>query len=252
MYNNMLTVGDKIELRKVSGHGKVDKEKLYVSQLLEICSEKEANIAMPVDGEKTVAVEIGERFELVFYTKNGLYQCLCRVTNRFRENNLLIAVIEFLSDFEKYQRRQYFRLECLIDISCRLMSEQEVIMRKKLKNPNLGSEDKKIIEEWLKDLPVKWNPAVMIDISGGGARINSVVQFEKEQIIMIMLTIGIEKTLKKLILCGKIITNRKIQNRNSTYEHRVEFIDITRENRELIVKYVFEEQRKRRRKERGL
>jgi c-di-GMP-binding flagellar brake protein YcgR len=53
-------------------------------------------------------------------------------------------------------------------------------------------------------------------------------------------------------LLGKVVFSIENEKRSKTYEHRVEFINMTEEDREQIVRYIFDEERKRRRKEKGL
>lgn len=252
MGRNVLAVGDKIELRRISGLGKTEKEKVYISQLMEQDDEKKVKIAMPMEGGRIIPIEIGQRYELIFFTKSGLYQCRCKVAERFREGNLVLASVEILSEMEKYQRRQYYRLECLLDISYRKMSEYEVIVRRQLSDEKrLETKERMRLENWLAGLSIHWEPAVITDISGGGARIHSSQNHDKGDILMLMLTITLNKNLKNLMLRAQIVDSRRIQSRINAYEHRVEYIDIPKDTRELIVQYVFEEERKRRRKERG-
>ena len=49
---------------------------------------------------------------------------------------------------------------------------------------------------------------------------------------------------------GKVLSSQKLENRENTYEHRVQYVDIDADVREEIIKYIFEEERKHRKRER--
>ena len=51
-------------------------------------------------------------------------------------------------------------------------------------------------------------------------------------------------------MIGRVISARVLENRSGTYEHRMQYYDVDRRTREEIIKYIFEEERKCRRKER--
>jgi c-di-GMP-binding flagellar brake protein YcgR len=52
--------------------------------------------------------------------------------------------------------------------------------------------------------------------------------------------------LKKLEITADIIASRKLPDR-SVYEHRAEFSNITKNDREDLIKYIFEQERRLRR-----
>jgi len=51
---------------------------------------------------------------------------------------------------------------------------------------------------------------------------------------------------------SKIIISAKMLNRVGFYEHRVQFTDINREDREAVIKFIFAEERRQRKREKGL
>ena len=72
----------------------------------------------------------GDFYEVCFYTSTGLYQAKLEITDRYKENNIFILVGAFCSDLEKCQRRQYYRLEKIIDIDYRNYTREEEILEK--------------------------------------------------------------------------------------------------------------------------
>ena len=53
-------------------------------------------------------------------------------------------------------------------------------------------------------------------------------------------------------IIGKILSVKEAENKKGTYEHRVQYVNLGVNDREEIIKYIFEEERKNRRREKGL
>jgi c-di-GMP-binding flagellar brake protein YcgR len=63
--------------------------------------------------------------------------------------------------------------------------------------------------------------------------------------------IQIGNDLRKMLLGADIVSSGRIINRLGVYEHRAEFNDITQKDREALIKYIFEQERRRRRNDKG-
>jgi len=105
---------------------------------------------------------------------------------------VFILVVELTTELIKYQRRQYFRLGCTIDINYKDISkeEYEILL-------NSQTFDDKLLEL----------DGVVLDISGGGMRFVSGKRLLKEQIIMINLEVSYGNNNNKYSLFVKIITS---------------------------------------------
>ena len=53
-------------------------------------------------------------------------------------------------------------------------------------------------------------------------------------------------------MVGKILSVKPVENREGVFEHRLKYINIEVEKREEIIRYIFQEERKNRKKETGL
>jgi len=105
-------------------------------------------------------------------------------------------------------------------------------------NDNVEQNDQKFDHIWLN--------GVIIDISGGGARLNSAVQHNKGDKIKIKLDLAIGNSLRNMELTAVVIATDKVANRNDRFEHRVQFYNISRKDRDDLIKYIFEQERLRR------
>lgn len=95
-----------------------------------------------------------------------------------------------------------------------------------------------------------WKQAVAMDVSGGGVRIASKVKEEEGTFIELKLPLVNGKERTVLYTKAKILKVLP-SSQSGVYELRVEFIDILEADREEIVKYIFDMERKKRQIEKG-
>lgn len=249
MLRELLTIGDKIDIRPLDKNGKpVHNARTYASQLIDFADFDVIYIAAPIVFGKAILLTVGAYFNLCFYTNKGLYQCNCVILSSHKENNLIITVVRIVSNLEKFQRRQYYRLECIHETDYRVITIEEEILGRKLRLDDFITEDEK--EECRRKLDrfeLEWRSGAITDISGGGARFNSDLQLKPGDKIRMRFDILIGKKIKNMLLGADVIASGRIANKNDAFEHRVVFNDIIQKDREDLIKYIFEQERKRRR-----
>lgn len=244
MVNKVLNIGDKIELFKAEDKEEASR-KQYLSQLLDFVEEDKVRIAMPIEGGHVIPLTIGDRYELCFYSATGLYQCKAEIMDRYKENNVYLMVVQFLSDLEKCQRRQFYRLEHIMDIQYRLFTTEEERLINRLKMDEFANEEAKInCKKILDGMQKKWITATITDISGGGIRFNSNLQYQKDHQIYMKIPFEMNGTTREYELKGNIVSSEVLLHKKGYFETRVEFIEIDHEQRETIVKFVFEQERR--------
>ena len=57
---------------------------------------------------------------------------------------------------------------------------------------------------------------------------------------------------KHYSLVGRVLSVEELENRPGVYEHRVQYVNMDVDEREEIIKYIFNEERKNRHKEKGI
>lgn len=239
MLSKFISVGDKIELQAVDHvtEEKKSGKKTYESKVCDILSEDTMEIAMPMENTKLILLPVDSEYDMVFYGTTGLFQCFARIIDRYKSNNVYILVIELTSNLRKYQRREYYRFSCALEMCARTLQEEEI-----------EAVEKKLPYALTPGLPLK--QSVIIDISGGGLRFLSALKYEENSLLYIKyhLVKKGERTAYEMI--GKVLSVKELENRPGTWEHRVQYYDVDTDVREDIIKYIFEEERKSRRKER--
>lgn len=248
----LMETGTKLELRKIR-HIEKGEEIVYVSRYLYERSADEAVIEMPVKAGSVSTLEPGELFQVCFYTVKGLYQCQALVKERFYEDGLPVAVIQFCSDFEKLQRRQYYRMECLLPLTFRALTEEELdeLLWEKSNTEELTKEQDTEITRQGEEKITRSHDGVALDISGGGIRFNSDFLAESGELLAVRLPFLSPEAVKLQLLFAKVLTVMPVQNRSGVFEYRVQFTYITNAERESVIRYIFLEERKRRKKEAG-
>lgn len=248
MLRDLLQIGDKIDVKHLDHMGApVKQAKTYVSQLLDFIDVNTISIAMPLINGQIFLLQAGENYRLIFYTAKGLYQCSCNMKEAYRENNAIIAKVQITSDLEKFQRRQFYRLECIHEIEYRTITKEELLLQDSLASKYITSEQRAEVRRRLSHMDQLWNKASITDLSGGGAKFTSEVMHKIGDKIRIKLDFITGGELKKQVLGAEIITSTKLLNRSGKYEHRAEFTEIGKVDREDLIKYIFEQERRRRR-----
>ncbi|MDO4965345.1 MAG: flagellar brake protein [Lachnospiraceae bacterium] len=238
MISKYINVGDRVDIETVKAQGTVQEKKSYRSQVFDIESEDQIKIAMPMEQGKLILLSVDDEYSLCFYTPSGLFQCMARVAERYKSDNVYVLVMEFITDLRRYQRREYYRLNCVLDMKSSMISEKDV---------SQFSEHVHFI-----DTDITFDNGVMVDISGGGARFISKVRYPKDSNILFAFNLYVNGQNTEYKLIGRILLSEEIENREGEYEHRIQFINMMNDERESIIKYIFEEERKIRRREKGM
>lgn len=253
MISEIASIGDKLELRKIFRTDNNMKEVTYTSQILDITADDVLNIAMPIEKGRLIPLSVDDKYQMFIYSNKGLYQCNMIITNRYKDEKIHILTVQIISELEKFQRRQFYRVDCILDVSYHCISEPEKILTEKFLRDDFTSAEERA--KWhlkLEELKKVWYQGTIIDLSGGGARFISEKEIEKGLLVSLDFNLQIGAKTKQLQIQGAVISSIKLINRNGFYEHRVKYVDILREERETIIKFIFEEERRLRKREKEL
>ena len=120
MVSKMIDVGAKVDIRVVSQMERstqiAEDVKIYKSQVCDILENGELELLMPIEAGKLMLLSLGIRYEFVFYNRSGLYKAVGQVKERYKTDNCYMCRVELHSPLSKFQRRQFFRLKCIIDM----------------------------------------------------------------------------------------------------------------------------------------
>lgn len=212
--------------------------KSHQSKVLDVISEDRIEISMPMEKTKLILLPVDGEYDLYFYSDNGLYQCYARVVDRYKNNSMYVLVLDLISNLRKYQRREYYRFSCALEMNSRQLKEEEISLA------DQGTD--KLIPE----LPLK--SSIVVDISGGGLRFVANYAYEVQSMILCKYRLLIHGQAKEYNLVGRVLAVKELENRKGIFEHRVQYVNMDSEDREEIIKYIFDEERKTLKNQKGL
>lgn len=251
MEKTKFSIGDKIEMTHVRSavNGALSKRK-FGSRILDFDGNRTIKISAPIIGQKVIPLEIGDEYRLCFFTGSGLYECRAVIRKRYIQKRTYMLEAFLITELTKYQRRKFYRLECMFPIKYRQLSETEAELRKRLEQEKFGrEEEKKKCLDALHKLPKEWCDGTISDLSGGGVRFHASMQLDQDAMIEVMLPLSMQTGIMPITFIMKVVACTYYEGSRVAYEIRGEFENVTDAERELVVKYVFEEQRRRLRKE---
>ncbi|MGN0472022.1 MAG: flagellar brake protein [Lachnospiraceae bacterium] len=237
MLTKYVEAGEKVELQIVSkdaGDNPDVERRVYTSQVYEVLSEDRLEITMPMEKTKLILLPVDSEYDVYFYTEAGLLQCFARIIDRYKSNNVYILVLELISNLRKYQRREFYRFACALEMNTRPLQEEE-----------LSAIDSNHVF-LTPGLPLK--RSIIVDISGGGLRFISNQRYEVGSHIYCGYKLLVGGEQKEYNIVGKVLRVKELENRPGEFEHRVQYVNMNTVDREEIIKYIFDEERKTRKR----
>ena len=239
MLSKLIVPGCKVEIQLLNRSLNPNNEevkKVYQSQVYDVLSEDSMEIVMPMEKTKLILLPVDGQTDITFYVGEHLYQCFARVVDRYKRNNMYILLIEVTSNLRRIQRREYYRFSCALEMCSRLLVEEEVRAIEQHRNYYLTP-----------GLPLK--RSLIVDISGGGLRFMSDHRYEPGSLIYCSYYLIVGGKTKQCETVGEILSVRELEHKKGNFEHRVRYVDMGEGEREEIIRYIFEEERKHRKKE---
>lgn len=244
--SDVIRPGDKIDIRLarrvIREEGGGDPAPLYQSRVCDQTSDTDVEIEMPISGGKIILLPVGAECHFIFYTKAGMYKCEGVVTKRYKEGNLYFLTVHMTKAPVKFQRREFFRIHYVMPMQFYEITQEIADMetpQEMMKALNEAGEEQK---------PHK---GVTQDISGGGIRFSSEVMLEQGKLVLVEIHLQNEQMDELLYLVSQVVAVQEHELMKKTYIQRVKFLFKDLKIREKIVHFVFEEERKLRRKEMG-
>ncbi|MBD5392692.1 MAG: flagellar brake protein [Lachnospiraceae bacterium] len=238
MLTKYVIPGNKVDIQALETEqpeDELEKKKVYQTRVYDVLSDDRLEIYMPMEKAKLILLPVEVEYDLCFYTSAGLYQCYARVADRYKSGETYILLMELTSNLRKHQRREYYRLSCALEMNGRALEKEEVQAVEK-REPYL-----------IPGLPL--SRGIIVDISGGGIRFVSSHAYEPESLVCCKYNLLINGNFKEYTLIIRIIAVKELEDKPGVYEHRAQYINIDAIDREEIIKYIFEEDRKNRKRE---
>ncbi len=255
MLNELIQTGNRIKIIFLEEENDRKREASYNSKIVEIMDSNKIKTWMPVKNGKYVVLDSLKPYNIEFITRRGMYECQARIVRRFKEKMSLFVVFELMSELEKIQRREYYRLECVFDIKFRRSLDGNIYAKDNEEENTISikyvedEQEKQLVYE-KKIAP--WHAGIVTNISGGGVRFNSREALKKGEKVMLKMHLNFDDCEEDYEIEAKVIHSGPVPKRTDIYEARVQFTNISTRDREAIIRFVFDEERRIRRRKKGL
>lgn len=210
-------VGNRVEITLAS-----DPEgKSYVSVVEDVYENNLILMHMPISYGNLVKLPMKYDYKMMFYTEKGMYKYTARIIKYVSQGNFNFMIVELSSDAEKFQRREFFRYECIIEFKFDKLLEGET---------SINFDPDTILAT-----------GIIKDISAGGIRFLGDELIEADSIIKCRIPLKNDR----LICAAKIVAVQNFPKSSYKYQYRAEFMELKEADKDLIVRFIFEEQRKK-------
>ena len=122
--------GGEVELKSIGMELEPEdsrQRRAHRSQVLRVLTENRVEVSMPIADGKLILLPVDGEYDMYFYGNNVVYQCTARVADRYRHNGQYVLVMDLTSNLRNYQRREYYRFSCALEMDSRPLGEDEVI-----------------------------------------------------------------------------------------------------------------------------
>lgn len=239
---DVIKVGMRIEIKSDDNNDELAGDATFVSEVFDIFPNGDIEIAMPIYKNRLILLQNGARYSFMFCETKVFYEAKGIVKDRYKSDNQYLLKIRLLTQPTKIQRREYYRCETSFEVDLQDMTVEE------------GTSDQ--IQKILIDYDINSRRedlmhGLAVDISGGGIRIMTRFISDNLSYKRIIFDLPLENKMQHFNLCGQVLSCIAIKDSVSRYENRFKFVGITPEDRERIIKFIFEEERKIRKITRG-
>lgn len=244
-YTEVLQLGNRVDIKPADSTVMTEAGKISDvcrSSISDILSDTEIAITMPVQGAKMVLFPVGVECDVIYYTRNGMYRGNATVKGRFREGNLYFLSVVLRFALRKYQRREYFRINYSADVKYYEIREALAMIR---------TTDQLIEALHKPDETFVSGSGTIQDISGGGMRFLSNKGYERDAFVFLIFHMNNDHLDETMFLVCQIMGSDPHPSIDGLYSNRGKFIYKDLRDREKIVRFVFEEDRRMRKKEMG-
>ena len=240
MVGKYILPGDKVELYSLVNvilPDGTEGKKLYKTSVYDVYKDGKIEFLMPMEQTKLILLPMHGEYEVCFFSSGNMYKADVKIVERKKNNGTYTFVADITSSLRKFQRREYYRYNCVLEMHAKEMTNQEE-----------QEYSQGFFEGYPKHL---MNNVVMVDISGGGLRFISKEPFIKDSTIYMEFSLPIANKVKRFELAAKVVFSKELENRPGEYENRVKYSYMDNITREEIIKYIFDEERKNRKNGKG-
>ena len=216
--------------------------KVFASRVFDVLEDGTLELDVPTKEGKLLLLPQNVRYMFEFITDGGIYRCQGAITDRIKRGNFFLMKAKVISKLVKFQRREYYRLNVMMDLMFQRLDDRAGELEKM-------SDIKGLLQQnTFEDNVI--GRGTIVDISGGGVRFISDTRMQDANYLFLIFGIEVNGQKQLVELMAKVIA----VNFNpdlGTFTYRMKFIYKDSKMQETIVRFIFEEERRIRKKELG-
>ena len=248
-----LLPGHKVDIRVLQEVNRKDGEEVvtYMSSIFDTTPTGEVLINMPTNAGKIVVLSMDLRYEFIFNCTGNMYKAEGVVSGRAKKENFYLLRIKLTTPLVKFQRRQYYRLETMMPLMY-LAIDEETALQENLEEVKQSVKATALSEETATGVGfVSRGMGTIMDISGGGIRFINENKLEDVEYMLMQFQFENEDgSVNYMSVVAKKIAS-EYKELAGKYEHRTRFLFKDEKARERLIKYIFDEERRLRKKVQG-
>lgn len=242
-----LIPGSKVDIRAVQSikrEGYSDSEgSHYVSSIFDVLADETIELTMPMRGGRIVLIPMGIRYELVFTTATGLKRADAEIIGRVRRENFYILHARLTTPLDKFQRREYYRLNTMMPLTFVELDERagEITKMSEIRELMITDEEH----------PPRSGHGTIMDISGGGIRFLTDEDMTGSEYLLLHFMIESGGKERGINLIGQIVGEAELPEGDRRHSYRVKLLYKDSGCQESIIRFIFETERRIRKKQMG-
>lgn len=214
-----IKIGNRVEITNTGSEKSV---KNYVSVVENVFENGHILMPVPVSYGRLVTLVLKKKYIMTFFTEKGMLRYEARILKYINDDNYNYMLAELCDDGSRIQRREFFRFNCVLPFKY------------------LKLEDMDVENEIIEDLNLVLSKGIIKDLGGGGLRFLANEELKVGDKIKCLVFLRNEH----FIAISDIIHMQHYPKSNYKYQYRVKFTNIQEKDKDIIIKYIFDEQRR--------
>ncbi|MDP4153144.1 MAG: flagellar brake protein [Bacillota bacterium] len=192
----------------------------YQSKIYDLEKPDVLLIAPPLKKQIYGFIEQGAKLDIIFYRDNGLFTFQAVVQKKVFSNNVLCLRVKALTEPERYQRRDYYRLP--ICIKTKVFYQMDA-------PDETGTIHQRILNVFT------------VNLSGGGLCIKTEEEIPLRTLVTSVFSLNRHKSIT---LNGTVVWIKEINDQVKSYHIGIEFEKYDESLRQDIIRFIYAQQRR--------
>ena len=226
--DTLIVIGDRIDLT-------IDGKRFYKARIDDITRQGFLLISSPIYRQAQLRLRIFDEVYIVYYRISGRYIVLARVVDILEKNDIYYPVLEVLTDPEKDQRREYYRLPVnSIDTALYEYTDGAELTLALREDTEASEEENRLADARAKD----------ISVAGIGLITTKWECKQDERYMLKLFFDGFKGNSPPFMVCARVVRS-VLTSESGIYEVGMQMFGLTKNKTSFLSRYILSEQQKR-------